>query len=66
MQFDYPELFMQFPTLAICGVVAYFLFSKIEKLNDKIITITEKSVEAIANNTNALNELKEMIHTIRS
>jgi len=61
---DWNTIFSQFPILAICGAVAWFLYGKIEKLQDQVIIITKESITAMTQNTSVLNELKDLIHNI--
>lgn len=61
---DWNSIFSQFPMLAVSGIVALFLYGKIEKLQDQVIVVTKESIIATTENTNVLSQLKELIQNL--
>lgn len=56
MTFDL-NYFLQYPVIFIVLGVSYYLLQRQNKLQDELLIISKASVEAINNNTNALNNI---------
>ena len=70
MTIDYTALFIQFPIIGIIAVIALYFYPKLREdskaTQAQLINLTEKTTEAITNNTAVMTHLVAIIERLEN